>query len=238
MMKRIELVTFDLDNTLWDVGKVVGGAENRMRTWLAAHAAPVLDEYLSDRTATRRAALVARDPGLRHDLSALRVSVMTATVEAAGYPHVEASAIAEAAFEVFLEARHDVEYFDGALEALARLSARYQLGALSNGNAAIARLGLDRFFEFAFSAADVGASKPAPAMFERALAHAGVEPERAVHVGDHLVDDIAGASNLGMHTILVEVKTHPPLKPDASPGTPSRRISALTELVETIDTLG
>ena len=35
-----------------------------------------------------------------------------------------------------------------------------------------------------FTSAEAGAPKPAPAVFERALAHLGVEPARAVHVGD------------------------------------------------------
>ena len=54
------------------------------------------------------------------------------------------------------------------------LARRHRLGALTNGNADIARLGLDRFFRFAFSAADVGAAKPAPEMFRAALLHTSV----------------------------------------------------------------
>ena len=67
------------------------------------------------------------------------------------------------------------------------------------------RLGLDRFFAFGYCAADVRASKPDTAMFERALAHAQVAPAEAVHVGDHLEHDIRAASEAGMATIWVNL---------------------------------
>ena len=34
----IQLITFDLDDTLWDVGPVIHSAENSLRDWLGQHA--------------------------------------------------------------------------------------------------------------------------------------------------------------------------------------------------------
>ncbi len=68
--------------------------------------------------------------------------------------------LAAEAFQLFYAERHKVSFFDDALDVLERFSQRHTLGALTNGNADIARLGLDRFFRFAFSAADVGAPNP------------------------------------------------------------------------------
>jgi putative hydrolase of the HAD superfamily len=48
-----------------------------------------------------------------------------------------------------------------------------------------------------FTSAQAGAPKPEPAVFELALAHLGVEPERAVHVGDSDADR-EGAAAAGM----------------------------------------
>jgi putative hydrolase of the HAD superfamily len=48
---------------------------------------------------------------------------------------------------------------------------------------------------------EVGARKPEPAIFERALAELGVEPTEALFVGDRLVDDVAGAAAVGMTTV-------------------------------------
>jgi HAD superfamily hydrolase (TIGR01549 family) len=47
---------------------------------------------------------------------------------------------------------------------------------------------------------EVGVRKPDGAIFERALADLGADPLEALFVGDRLVDDVAGASALGMTT--------------------------------------
>jgi putative hydrolase of the HAD superfamily len=48
---------------------------------------------------------------------------------------------------------------------------------------------------------EVGARKPAPAIFERALAELGVDATAALFVGDRLEDDVAGAAGVGMTTV-------------------------------------
>ncbi len=47
---------------------------------------------------------------------------------------------------------------------------------------------------------EVGARKPDAAIFERALAALGADPLAALHVGDRLRDDVAGAAALGIAT--------------------------------------
>jgi putative hydrolase of the HAD superfamily len=49
----------------------------------------------------------------------------------------------------------------------------------------------------------VGAAKPDPAIFEYALSLAGVGPGDAVHVGDSLDNDVAGARAVGIRPLLV-----------------------------------
>jgi putative hydrolase of the HAD superfamily len=143
---------------------------------------------------------------------------------------------ARSAFLVFFEARQQVVFFEHALETLEALAGTYQLAALTNGNAHIEKIGLDRFFSFAFSSADVSASKPAPDIFHAALDRAGVSALQAIHVGDNLVDDIHGAGSVGMHTIWVQhpgqeeggVHTQP------SQTVPVERLSDLTDAVRRI----
>ena len=47
----------------------------------------------------------------------------------------------------------------------------------------------------------VGAAKPDPRIFHAALARAGVAPDEAVHVGDTLANDVAGARAAGITPI-------------------------------------
>ena len=233
----IQLITFDLDNTLWDVHRVIGNAESAMRNWLQSNMPDVVQAYNPDTLMTVRTELVSKRPELRHDLSALRIAVLERSMQTCGYDAARSSAGARAAFEVFHAARHEVTYFDGALDVLAALARDYQLGALSNGNADISRLGLDDYFAFSCSAASVGASKPAPDMFNAALKRSGVVAGNAVHIGDHLVDDIHGAASVGMHTIEVRVLPHGPIADAATPGTPSRVVTHLSQLPEVVAAL-
>ena len=149
------------------------------------------------------------------------------SVRRSGYGEREARKHAADAFAVFLDARHEVEYFAGALEALAELARDFTLGALTNGNADIGKLNLDRYFSFGYSAASVGVGKPAPDIFHAALRHANASATETIHIGDHLVDDIHGASEVGIHTIWVNLKQEP--HPDNT-STPSHTVVEVEQI--------
>jgi putative hydrolase of the HAD superfamily len=53
------------------------------------------------------------------------------------------------------------------------------------------------------TSAEMGAGKPDRRVFERGLELAGARPEQAVHVGDSLENDVAGARALGIRAVLV-----------------------------------
>jgi len=207
-MPDIKLITFDLDNTLWNVEVVIRRAEARMREWLHDRVPEYGTRIPTEAVLDLRNAVLQEHPELRHDLSRLREEILFRAISHCGYRDREARQLARDAFGIFLDARHEVEFFEGALETLEFLSRRYVLGALTNGNADFARLKLDRYFRFGYSAASVGIGKPAPAIFQAALRHAGTSPAEAVHIGDHLRDDIEGASGVGMHTIWVNLEQH------------------------------
>ena len=198
----IRLVTFDLDNTLWSVDSVIRRAEANMNAWLRQHA-PEYGRLDHAQLTDVRHAVLAANPDVRHDVSRLRELMLCMAIERCGYSAARAAELAAGAFAEFLDWRHRIEFFPNALAVLEELAGSYTLAALTNGNANFERLGLDRFFSFGYCAADVGASKPHPAMFERAIAHAGVAAHEAVHVGDHPVDDVQGATGVGMASIWV-----------------------------------
>lgn len=82
------------------------------------------------------------------------------------------------------------------------------LYALSNWDIALEEvldgLGWRRFFDGLVVSAIVGVEKPDDAIFEEALRVAGVEPHRAVHVGNDPVSDVRGAARLGIDAVLVD----------------------------------
>jgi putative hydrolase of the HAD superfamily len=68
---------------------------------------------------------------------------------------------------------------------------------------ALVESGLARLVDAALSSAEAGARKPDPRIFALALEVAGVPPEEAVHVGDSLEHDVAGARAAGVEPVLV-----------------------------------
>ncbi|MEZ5553062.1 MAG: HAD family hydrolase [Pseudomonadales bacterium] len=233
-MRRIKVITFDLDNTLWSVNDVMLRAEAHMRDWLDEHVPDYYRKLSRERILALRTAAVAELPQLAHDVSGLRREVLYRGISEIGYSSAEARRLAEGAFGRFYEARQQVVLFDDALEVLDALAASYRLGALTNGNADTAAIGLNRFFSFAFNAADVGASKPAPHMFRAALRHARAQPDEGIHIGDHLVDDIQGAGEAGMHSIWMNPGAA--LREDHH-HQPSREVRRLRELLGAVGSI-
>jgi putative hydrolase of the HAD superfamily len=72
-------------------------------------------------------------------------------------------------------------------------------GGSRTQRAKLARAGLDRACEV-FVSAEVGAEKPSPHIFARALAWAGCPADEALFVGDDPERDVVGATRAGMAT--------------------------------------
>ena len=90
---------------------------------------------------------------------------------------------------------------------------------------AIERNGLR--FDAVITSESVRCYKPDVRIFERALDRLGITADRAVHIGDSLHSDIAGAKEAGIKTIWIcrDDRIH-----DIGDATPDLTISSLTEL--------
>jgi putative hydrolase of the HAD superfamily len=66
------------------------------------------------------------------------------------------------------------------------------------------RCGLAARLDGWVSSAEAGASKPDPAIFERALELAGCAPAAALHVGDTPEEDAKGAAAAGIRSLIVD----------------------------------
>lgn len=225
MPVTLRLITFDLDDTLWDVAPVLQAAEAGLLAWLAEHA-PRLGEEAGARLQHNRQWLLEQEPDLKGRISELRRRMLRHSLQQAGYAESEAAQLAEAAFGHFLAARQQVSLFPEVRPTLELLAGQFSLGVLTNGNADVECIGIAGYFRFAFSAEQLGVSKPDPRAFHAALQHAGVPAQAAVHIGDHPRDDIHGAQAAGMRAIWV----NPQGKAWDGEGTPDAQIASLAEL--------
>ena len=66
----------------------------------------------------------------------------------------------------------------------------------------LASMGLAERLDAAVFSSEIGKRKPHPAIFEAVLSRLGVAPEETLFVGDRRYEDVRGAKELGMTTVL------------------------------------
>lgn len=205
--RKVRLVTFDLDDTLWDTWSVLTRAHQVKQSYVEQHYPRIAAKW--DLAATRKHNTDVRNtrPDLAHSFTASHREAIRLQVTAVGYD--EATAVDDI-YGAFAVARNDVTLYDDALEMLSSLKQKGLLiGTITNGNADATKIrGLCDVISFAVDAHQAGAAKPKPAVFHLALARAAevgdgsvIEPDECVHVGDDLISDVLGAQGVGFRTI-------------------------------------
>jgi putative hydrolase of the HAD superfamily len=227
-MEGLRVVSLDLDDTLWDMLPVINRAESVLAHWLAEHHPRVGLRFPPEAMRELRHLMMERHPAHRHDVSFLRRATLSYCFEEAGY---DATRV-DAAFDVFMRERNRVELFDDVLPALDRLAGRYELIAVTNGNADLAAIGLGGYFGHVVHAAQVGASKPSREIFEAAVARCGARAGEVLHVGDDVTADVRGALDAGLRAVWVNRNGQ------RWPGQGSsghHEVASLTELADLLD---
>lgn len=197
----VAAVTFDLDFTLWDITGVIGHAEQVCHGLLEQRYPAVAELYDVEAMRALRAQIAGSRPEIAHDVTELRrVGLRQAGLEA-GLAGDRLEAMVDEAFDVFLEARHAVRLYDDAMPILQALHGRVPIGAVTNGNADVGRIGMGHYFDFALSAVELGAAKPSHLVFETVANRSGVPIEQIVHVGDDVHCDVYGAAQAGMQAV-------------------------------------
>jgi len=121
--------------------------------------------------------------------------------------------------------------FPDVLPALAELRERgLTLVVASNWDCSLpdwlGSAGITDLVDGVVTSAEVGAPKPNPRVFERALAIAGAAPSEALHAGDKVDNDVEGAAAAGIRAVLVQREGEPPAGVEAV-----RSLRELTALV-------
>jgi len=129
------------------------------------------------------------------------------------------------------------EVFSDVEPTLEALRARgCTLGIVSNFDSRVVRilegLGLAAWFASVTLSSVVGATKPDPAIFARALARHGVGPAQALHVGDAPEEDADGARAAGLGAVLIDRGGRHPDRPGVV------RVTSLTALPDLVRSAG
>ena len=230
----IDAVIFDLDNTLTDF---MLAKETSIRA--AAEAMVDAGLPLSTDEATAGIFAIYKDRGIEHQ----RVFNLFLT-EAMG--RVEDRILA-AAVVAYRRARDGslVLYPHAKLVLNRLLKDGYKLAVVSDAPRfeawlRLVYLGLQHTFDLVLTYDDTGHRKPAPEPFRMALEQLGVEPSRAVIIGDWKERDIAGGRNAGLHTVYArygDQYSQYADKAEADETVPDFAVDDLLQLLDVLDRL-
>ena len=93
----IQCITFDLDDTLWDVRPALQKAEQAQNAWLDEHYPAARAGLSEEAILALKKAVLAEQPALRHQISLFRKRFLARLLIDAGIPEAEASGAAEEA---------------------------------------------------------------------------------------------------------------------------------------------
>lgn len=203
-MKHVRAVCLDLDDTLWDLGPVLGRAEQALHEWFAVRYPRVAESFSMADIRALRQRIEAEYPGREHDLAMLRKATFARVARETGYP----PALADEAFAAFQRVRNEIVPFDDVAPALARLARRGPIVALTNGTADLGAIGLRKYFTAVFTASDIEAAKPDPRAFAAVAAELALPHAAILHAGDHPEKDVAAARAVGMPAVWVDRGLH------------------------------
>mgnify|MGYP005752145535 CR=1 FL=1 len=195
-------LSLDLDDTLWPIWPSIERAERALDEFLRANCPRTAQRFPIHRMRRLREQVAAEHPHLAHDFTRQRKLSLERALREAG----DDVGQAEAAFEAFYASRNQVEFYPDALAALARLSARWPVAALTNGNADLARIGIDGHFRVFVSAREEGHAKPETPIFLATCERLGVAPGQVLHVGDDPLLDVMGARRAGLRSCWINRK--------------------------------
>jgi HAD superfamily hydrolase (TIGR01549 family) len=242
----IEAVLFDGDQTLWDFERV-------MRNALIA----VVDDFRRARPCTFTEALRWQDlkadrtvvgdewAGREYSLERLRVLGFARTLarlrEAEGATEDRGDgALAEKLAKSYFQYRDsDPALFDDTVPCLQTLRdlGHYKLGLLSNGSRLPEAVGLAGYFDAVVFAQDHRIAKPDKGIFEIVERELSVEPDACVLVGDHVVNDVAGAKRAAWWAVWIDREGDGPWA-GALGEAPDATIRSLRELPGVLEGLG
>lgn len=207
MLVAYRALLLDLDDTLFD-------RTAALRAWADVAARAELGRPLSQAEWSLLVEIDGRGHRAREELAADARERLGLTIDPARFGHVLAEHLVPE---------------PGVAETLAQLAATRRIAVVTNGGTAqrakLARLGLDRIVHAVFVSSELGSTKPALGIFERALRWTEHAPADVLFVGDDPIIDLAPAATLGMATAW---RCRGAWPGELAP--PTHRIDAITEL--------
>nr|WP_152918998.1 HAD family hydrolase [Vibrio parahaemolyticus] len=238
----LKAIFFDMDETLCGTSQADKAAGQKFAAWIQQTYPQVSDPqaFLQRYLQGVYKKLNAEFPqlvALLPDENAFRCGLIQ-TILAEDGIHIDAEQ-AQQAQHYFDSARMGAfTFFPGVKEMLTDLRKHYKLVVITNGpifsqHPKLKATQMDEWVDHIIVGGEEPEEKPAASIFQKALNLVDIKPEEALHIGDSLAADIAGANNMGILSVWVNATG----ASNPTEITPNFEIRETVELKEILKTL-
>ncbi|EGR1169579.1 HAD-IA family hydrolase [Vibrio parahaemolyticus] len=238
----LKAIFFDMDETLCGTSQADKAAGQKFAAWIQQTYPQVSDPqaFLQRYLQGVYKKLNAEFPqlvALLPDENAFRGGLIQ-TILAENGIHIDAEQ-AQQAQHYFDSARMGAfTFFPGVKEMLTDLRKHYKLVVITNGpifsqHPKLKATQMDEWVDHIIVGGEEPEEKPAASIFQKALNLVDIKPEEALHIGDSLAADIAGANNMGILSVWVNATG----ASNPTEITPNFEIRETVELKEILKTL-
>ncbi|WP_029825955.1 HAD family hydrolase [Vibrio parahaemolyticus] len=238
----LKAIFFDMDETLCGTSQADKTAGQKFAAWIQQTYPQVSDPqaFLQRYLQGVYKKLNAEFPqlvALLPDENAFRCGLIQ-TILAENGIHIDAEQ-AQQAQHYFDSARMGAfTFFPGIKEMLTDLRKHYKLVVITNGpifsqHPKLKATQMNEWVDHIIVGGEEPEEKPAASIFQKALNLVDVKPEEALHIGDSLAADIAGANNMGILSVWVNATG----ASNPTEITPNFEIQETVELKEILKTL-
>ncbi len=226
-------MTFDLDDTLYDNHPVIRALEHQLKNWLESRY-PNLARFSGEDWFGFKQQAINKQPELRHDVTKARTGQLFLAFKAIGLDcDATSQAITDTMQQVYV-LRNQVTVPHSSLHTLQQLSNAMPLVAITNGNVDLQQIGIDGYFQHVLKAGESGRAKPFSDMFDKACTALELQPQQVLHVGDHLISDVAGAKRAGLQAAWFNDKPRTLITASKLSLLPDIEINSIPELLDLI----
>ncbi|EJB8688656.1 HAD family hydrolase [Vibrio parahaemolyticus] len=238
----LKAIFFDMDETLCGTSQADKAAGQKFAAWIQQTYPQISDPqaFLQRYLQGVYKKLNAEFPqlvALLPDENAFRCGLIQTILAEKGI-HIDAEQ-AQQAQHYFDSARMGAfTFFPGVKEMLTDLRKHYKLVVITNGpifsqHPKLKATQMDEWVDHIIVGGEEPEEKPAASIFQKALNLVDIKPEEALHIGDSLAADIAGANNMGILSVWVNATG----ASNPTEITPNFEIRETVELKEILKTL-
>lgn len=190
-IERIKVVSFDLDNTLYDNSPVIKKAEKASQKYLAKEFEKQNKIFDVNQYISVRKELIKNNDIAFDNLTYLRQECLK---QVCAELH-DSSQVVQKATEIFISFRQKAKTPKKINHMIKKLSERFILVSITNGNCDANNLTIGKYFKKNYSPQQGYRAKPNIEMFEKVKSDFELNPGELLHIGDEERTDGLGATN-------------------------------------------